>query len=159
MMYTRLPLQTASKLQLAIEQPSTGGCWNSKKKKKKSAPHPKIKKKLQQGGRRSTIITNSNLIPTRWVNHKLENNNIKEVFPLLWRIWTPHPSSQSWSPAGEGISRESDSEGQQDLIAWLPQDWGKQRIQSWRAQTKFCVHQDPEERSSDPIRNWSKTTC
>ena len=25
------------------------------------------------------------------------------------------------------------------------------RLQSWRVRTKFCTHQDPEERSSDPI--------
>jgi len=49
-----------------------------------------------------------------------------------------------------GIPRESDLEGQQDLITRLPQDWGKQRLQSWRAQTKPCMHQDSEERSSDP---------
>ena len=54
-----------------------------KKKKKKDVPHPKIKKKLQQDGRKSAITTNSNFILTRWVNHKLENNNVKEVFPLL----------------------------------------------------------------------------
>ena len=53
------------------------------KKKKKDVPHPKIKKKLQQDGRKSAIMTNSNFILTRWVNHKLENNNVKEVFPLL----------------------------------------------------------------------------
>ena len=29
----------------------------------------------------------------------------------------------------------------------LTQDW---EIDSWRAQTESCVHQDPEERSSDP---------
>ena len=27
---------------------------------------------------------------------------------------------------------------------------GKQRLQSWRAQTKVCTYQAPEERSSDP---------
>ena len=36
-----------TKSQLAVEQPSTGGCWNpSKKKKKKKKPGPKTK--LQQ---------------------------------------------------------------------------------------------------------------
>ena len=34
-----------------------------------------------------------------------------------------------------GIPRKSDLEGHQDLIIWLPQDLGKQRLQSWRAQT------------------------
>jgi len=28
-------------------------------------------------------------------------------------------------------------------------NWWKQRLYSWRAQIKSCMHQDPEERSSD----------
>ena len=35
----------------------------------------------------------------------------------------------------------------------LTQDW---EINSWRAQTEPCVHQDPEERSSDPTRDWAR---
>ena len=35
----------------------------------------------------------------------------------------------------------------------LTQDW---KIDSWRAQTKSCVYQDPGERSSDPTRDWSR---
>ena len=41
-----------------------------------------------------------------------------------------------------GIPRESDLEGQQDLIKRFPQDWEKQRPQSWGAQTKPCIPQD-----------------
>ena len=51
---------------------------------------------------------------------------------------------------GVGIPRECDFEGQWDLITRLPQDWGKQRLHSWRAHTNSCAHQDPGERSSDP---------
>ena len=36
-----------------------------------------------------------NPIPARWVTHKLEKNNTKELLPLLQRFWTPHQSSQS----------------------------------------------------------------
>ena len=36
-----------------------------------------------------------------------------------------------------GIPKESDFEGQQDLTAGLPQNWGKQRLLAWRAQTKL----------------------
>ena len=50
-----------------------------------------------------------------------------------------------------GIPRESGLQGQWALIIGLPQDWGKQKLQSWRVQTTFCVHQVPEERSSDPL--------
>ena len=32
----------------------------------------------------------------------------------------------------------------------LTQDW---EIDSWRAQTEPCMHQDPGERSSDPTRD------
>ena len=92
---------------------------------KNNIPYPKTNKKPQWDGGKSTITIKSNPTPTewvtQWVTHNLENNNTKEVLPLLWR-----------------------------LITGLPQDWGKQRLQSWRAQIKSCMHQDPEERSSDP---------
>jgi hypothetical protein len=51
---------------------------------------------------------------------------------------------------GLGIPRESDLEGQRALIIVLPQDWRKQRLHSWRAQTQSHTHHDPRERSSDP---------
>ena len=37
------------------------------------------------------------------------------------------------------------------MIIGLPEDRRKQRLQSWRAQVKFCMHEDPEKRSSNPI--------
>ena len=40
----------------------------------------------------------------------------------------------------------------------LPQTGGN-RFQSWRAQTKPCVHKESEERSSDSTGNSTKTTC
>ena len=51
---------------------------------------------------------------------------------------------------GEGIPRESDFEGQWDLTAGLRQDWGKQRLHSWRAHTKQCAHWDPGEGAVTP---------
>ena len=68
------PTARAQKLQLAFEQPLTGGCWNPPKKKKKDTTRPKTKK-LQQDSRRGTITIRSNPIPARWVSYKLENNN------------------------------------------------------------------------------------
>ena len=66
----------------------------------------------------------SNPIPPGWVTHKLENNNTKEILPLLW---TPSQASQFADPTKElGILRDYDLEGQQDLIIGLLQDWGKQ---------------------------------
>jgi len=91
---------------------------------------------------------------------KVENNNTKEVLPLLWRFRTPHQASQPGDTTkGLGIPMESDLEAQQDLITRLPQKWGKQRLQAWKAQTKPWLHQDSEERSGDSTGNWTKTTC
>ena len=124
---------------------------------KKDTPCPKTKKKPQQDDRRGTITVKSNSISAGWVTHSLENN-AKEVLALLWRFWTPHQASQPGDlTKGLGIPRESDLEDQWDLIVGLPEDWGKQRLQSWGAQIKFCMHQDPQKRSSDPIA--VKTTC
>ena len=68
------------------------------------------------------------------MTHKLENNT-KEVLALLWRLWESHQASPAGDPAkGLGIPRESDFEGQQDLITRLPQVWGKQRLCYWSAQ-------------------------
>ena len=102
----------------------------------------------------------SNPIPVRWLTLRQENNNTKEVLTLLWMFWTP---CQAFQPGdvtkGLGIPRESGFGGQWGLIIGLPEDWEKQRLQSWRTHTKFCAHQDPEERSIDPIGDWNKTTC
>ena len=51
---------------------------------------------------------------------------------------------------GGGIPRESDVEGYWDLIAGLRQNWGKQRLHSWRAHTKWCAHRDPGEGAVTP---------
>ena len=51
---------------------------------------------------------------------------------------------------GGGVLRESGFEGQQGLITGLPQDWGRQKLHSWRAHTKSCVHQDPGEKAVTP---------
>ena len=37
------------------------------------------------------------------------------------------------------ILRESDTEGQQNLIMGLQQDWGKQRFHSWKTQNLVCT--------------------
>ena len=50
---------------------------------KNDTPHPKTKEKPQQDGRRGAIMIKSNPKPTRLAAHKLENDNTKEVIPLL----------------------------------------------------------------------------
>ena len=123
--------------------------WNTPKK---DVPHLKTKKKPQWDSRMGTIMIKSNPIPARWVTHKLENNNTKEVFPLLQRFWAPRQSSQAGNlTKGPGIPKESDLEGQWDLIIELPQDWGKQRLQSCRAQ-KNPTHTSTREREQWPHR-------
>ena len=121
------PPVRARKPKPAVEQPTVGGHWNSPSRdtpcpKTKMSPH-----EWQQG----PIMIRSNLIPIRWVTHKLENNNTKEVLPLLWRFRALHQASQPGDPAkGWEIPRKYDFEGQWDLIIRLPHDWGKQRLHS-----------------------------
>ena len=67
------------------------------------------------------------------------------------KVLDPMSDFPAWGPdKGMGILRESDVEGQRDLITGLPQDWGKPRLQCWRAHTQFCMHRDSEERSRAP---------
>ena len=73
-----IPSCKSKKLQLAVEESLTAGCWNPPKKDTQS---PKTKKKLQQDGRRCTNMIKSNCIPRGWASHDLENNNTKEVLP------------------------------------------------------------------------------
>jgi len=66
------------------------------------------------------------------------------------KVLNPTSGFPAWgSEKGLGIRRESSPEGHQDCITGLPQDWGKQGLQPWRAQSKSCAHQEPEERGSD----------
>ena len=74
------PPVRAPKLQLAVEQPLMGGCWNTPKK---DSPCPKTKKKLQEDGRNGRIMIKSNSIPAGWVNYRWESSNTKEVLALL----------------------------------------------------------------------------
>ena len=52
--------------------------------------------------------------------------------------------------------REFDFEGQRDFITELAQDL---ETDSWRDQTKPCVHQDPVEMSSDSTKDWARLAC
>ena len=57
----------------------------------------------------------------------------------------------AWESDKETVNPQGpDLEGHWDLIIGLPQYWGRQRVHSWRAQTKSYMHQDPGEISSDP---------
>ena len=82
------------KLQLAVEQLLTGGLWNLPKK---DTPCPKTKMMPQWDCRWGTITIKSNPIPSKWVTHKLENNNTKEILPLLWGS-EPTSGFPAWGP-------------------------------------------------------------
>ena len=141
-------------------------CWTTFDRKileptKKKIPYIQIQRRsCNKMVGRAQLWIKSNPIPAGWATHKLKNNNTKEVLTLFWRFWAPHQASHPGDLVmGLGIPRESDFEAQWDLITGLPQAWGKQRLHSWRAQTKPCAHQDLEERKSDPTRDWARPTC
>ena len=137
------PVRTP-KSQLAVEQPSTGGRRNPPKR---DILCPKTNENPQRDGRRGAIMLKSNSIPAGWVTYKLKNNNIKEVLTMLWRFLAPHQISQAGNPAQRvGIPRESGFEGQQDLIAELPQEWEKQTLGGHKQ--NLCAHQWPHRRLS-----------
>ena len=98
--------------------------------------------------RRAAVTIKSNPILVGWVTHKLEDSNTKEVLLLLQRFWDPCQASQpGYLAKGLRILIETDLECQWNLTIELPQNWGKQRLHSWRVQTKSCVCQDPGERN------------
>ena len=118
---------------------------------KKGNLHPKTNKKLQQDGRRGVITIKSNPIHTGWATHKLEDNYTTEVLPQEWKFWVPHQAPQPGGlTMGRGDPRESGFETQWGLTAGLPQDWGKQKLHSWRAHTRSCAHQDPGKEAVTP---------
>ena len=126
--------------------------WTTTDKKmleptKKDPLQPKTKKKPQWDVRRDTVTIKSNPIPATWVTHRLENNYTTEVLPQEWKFWAPHQAPQPGGLAmGGGAPRESGFEGQQDVITGSPQDWGKQKLHSWRVHTRSGVHQDPRKK-------------
>ena len=72
------PPARAPKLQLAVEQPLTGGSWTHQK----TIPHVQRRSHsdMVAGG---AVTIKSNPIPSGWVTHKLKNNTTKEVLSLL----------------------------------------------------------------------------
>ena len=94
---------------------------------KKDTPHPKIKEKPQQDSWRGAVMIKSNPIPTGSAAHNWRMIIPKKFSHCFESSEPPHQASQpGYLAKGLGILRESDFEGQWDLIAGLPQDWGKQ---------------------------------
>ena len=68
----------------------------------------------------------------------MENNYITEV--LLQEFQAARQALQDGTLASEGgASRTFGFEDQQGLITGTPQDWGKQKFHSWRAQCPVCT--------------------
>ena len=105
---------------------------------KKDTLHPKTKKKQQRDSRRGTITIKSNLIYAGWVTHKLEK--LYHSPPTGVKVLSSQPGGLA---TGGGAPRESGFEGQWGLITGIPQDWGKQKLHSWRTHKGSCVYQDP----------------
>ena len=57
------------------------------------------------------------------------------------------------SASGGGVPTAIDFEGQWGSTAGAPQDWGKQRLHSWRAHTRT------QGKSGDSTGAWARITC
>ena len=112
---------------------------------KKDTLHSKTKKKPQGEGRRGTTVikkqisympggwtTNWKIIVPQEFSHRSESSEACIRLPSLGGL-----------AMGGGDPRESGIEGQQCVI---PQDWGKQKLHSWRVYTGSRAHQDPGEK-------------
>ena len=63
-------------------------------------------KKLEEDGRRGTIMIKSSLIPAGWVIHKPENNNANEVLPRFVKVQDPTSGFPVYGPKkGSGNSQ------------------------------------------------------
>ena len=66
------------------------------------------------------------------------------------------PQPEDLAPGGEA-SRAFVFEGQQGFRAGALQDWRKQRLNPWRAHTRFHVHWDPAQ-SNNSVGAWDGPT-
>ena len=90
--------------------------------------------------------------PTSWRTiilkkflHYCKSSRTHNRFPNLG-IW-----QKDWEPLGD-LTLEASG-------IWLQNFHRTGETDSWRAQTKLCVHQDPGERSSDLTRDWARLVC
>ena len=128
-----LPLAGALESQLTAEKSLRGRHWNSPKK----IPHIQRQRRSHNQtveGHNHNKINSHNC----WVGDSQTGEHLYHRSPPTGvKVLTPHQASKPGGLAtGGGIPRESDFEGWRDLIARLQQDWGKQRVHSWRAHTK-----------------------
>ena len=109
--------------------------------------------------RRGAFAIQSNSVLAGRATGKQENKYITEVLPQEWDFWAPHQAHQPGDLTSVGEDpRASGFEGRRGMSAGAPQDWGKQRLHSWRAHTRFHVHWATGQ-SSDSIGDWIRWTC
>ena len=140
------PPETALKLQLAVnnhQQKDTGTHQN----KIPHIPGPRRSCNETVGGAQSC----QNQIPYPLSGQPIKwRTTIPKKFLHYCKSSRPPSDFPIWQSRKRlGIPRKSDFEGQWDLIAELPQDWGKQRLLKDTNKT-LCI---PGERSSDPTRD------
>ena len=142
-----LSLGRTPESQLTAGQSSKGRHWNSPRKTPTSKDKGEATMRRQEGHNHSKSKSHN-----CWVGDSQTREHLYHRSPPTGvKVLSPTSGSQPGGLAmGGGIPRESDFEGQWDLIAGLRQDWGKQRLQSWRAHTKQCVLQDPGEGAVTP---------
>ena len=124
---------------------------------KQDVLRPKTKKNPQQDSLRGAIVIKSNPIPAKWATHKLENYHRSS--PTGVKVLSFTSGSPAWG-SGNGRrkrTRGSAFEGQRDLITGIPQDWGKQKLHSWRVHIRSCAHQDPGKKAVTSPKSLGQT--
>ena len=153
------------KLHLTAEQPLTGECWIPPRK---DNPYPRAKEKPQQDGRRGKIMFR--IKPH--TRQRLQGGSEKtlctpgprdptETEPELCLSVSCGGTDQQWTAAGAGALGAVDLGMAQALLEEVtitpPENHQNlhrtEETDSWRAQTKLCVYQDPRERSNDHRRD------
>ena len=104
------------------------------------------KEEPQWDGRRGIITIKLNPITTRWVTHRLKNNNTKEILALLWRFWILSQASQPGDlTKGLEISRESGLESHQICLMAFQRTEGNRDF-SLRGHKQNFVHTKTQRR-------------
>ena len=131
----------------------------------KSYPMSKGKGEPQQVGRGAKLHLESNPIPTRgaWRAQTIPSalQEAPERLKQTCLLWVScRGTDEQWPAAGAGALDRADLSVAKALLEdvtinptveppKLTEDWGNRLL---KAQTKPCAHQDPGERSSDPLK-------
>ena len=143
-------------MQLVFEQLLTGGHWNPPKLDTPRWKTGKATMRWQEGHNHDKIKSHTCWVGTPQTGKQLHQTSSSAIVKVLhsqsgfpaWgsgkearnpqRIWLWRPAQFDYSTS-TGLA-----------ITVLPQDWGKQRLHSWRTQRNLCEPQDTEERKNGP---------